>query len=154
MAYEARRSEDSLDEQLQEQRNTTNNANNVRNASSVAMASGVPHAMAVGAAVKAADKVTGGKSSEAIGKALNQANKMTPLGNQNQNLSIHNISYHLQLVTICNQLVNHELLLCLSSYMTVYKSMTLHLISLTIGHHQDRQSLTSPPVHCFPVPMP
>ena len=87
MAYEARRSDDSLDEKLQEQRNTANNANNVRNASSVAMASGVPHAMAVGAAVKAADKVTGGKSSEVIGKTVSQANKMTPLGNKTQNLS-------------------------------------------------------------------
>ena len=43
--------------------------------------------MAAGAAVKGADKITGGKSTEAIGKAMTTANKITPGGNRMQNAS-------------------------------------------------------------------
>lgn len=86
MAYEANREGDQRENQMsQDERNIQNNANNIRNAADVAMASGNPYAMAAGAAVKAADKLTGGKSTEMAGKALNQANKMAPGGNQVQN---------------------------------------------------------------------
>ena len=86
MAYEANREGDQRENQMsQDERNIQNNANNIRNAAEVAMASGNPYAMAAGAAVKAADKLTGGKSTEMAGKALNQANKMAPGGNQVQN---------------------------------------------------------------------
>ena len=86
MAYEATREGDQRENQMsQDERNIQNNANNIRNAAEVAMASGNPYAMAAGAAVKAADKLTGGKSTEMAVKALNQANKMAPGGNQVQN---------------------------------------------------------------------
>ena len=55
----------------QDERNVKNNANNIRNAADVAMASKNPYAMAAGAVVKGADKITGGKSTEALGKAIN-----------------------------------------------------------------------------------
>ena len=71
----------------QDARSTQNNANNVRNAADVAIASKNPYAMAAGAAVKGADKLTGGKSTEAIGKAMTTANKITPGGNRMQNAS-------------------------------------------------------------------
>ena len=64
-----------------------NNANNIRNAADVAIASKNPYAMAAGGAVKAADKITGGKSTEALGKAMTKANKMSPGGNKIQNAS-------------------------------------------------------------------
>ena len=81
MAYEANRSDD---KELEKQRNDQNNANNVKNAANVAMASKVPHAVAAGAAVKAADKLTGGKASEAIGKMVTTANKVMPGGKKLQ----------------------------------------------------------------------
>ena len=85
MAYEAKREGDQRENQMsQDERNIQNNANNVRNAAEVAMASGNPYAMAAGAAVKAADKLTGGKSTEMLGKAINQANKQTPGGDKIQ----------------------------------------------------------------------
>ena len=68
-------------------RANANNANNIRNAADVAIASKNPYAMAAGGAVKAADKITGGKSTEALGKAMTKANKMTPGGNKIQNAS-------------------------------------------------------------------
>lgn len=68
-------------------RNNQNNTNNVRNAADVAMASGHPVAAGVGAGVKAADKLTGGKSSEALGKALTTANRVAPGGRMLQNSS-------------------------------------------------------------------
>ena len=85
MAYEAKREGDQRENQMsQDERNIQNNANNVKNAAEVAMASGNPYAMAAGAAVKAADKLTGGKSTEMLGKAINQANKQTPGGDKIQ----------------------------------------------------------------------
>ena len=69
----------------QEQRNAANNAENIRNAADVAIASKVPHAVAAGAAVKAADAVTGGKGSELAGKTLAKANEIVPGGNTFQN---------------------------------------------------------------------
>ena len=86
MAYEANREGDNRENQMsQDERNIKNNANNIRNAAEVAKASGNPYAMAAGAAVQAADKLTGGKSTEMAAKALNNANKMAPGGNQVQN---------------------------------------------------------------------
>ncbi len=71
----------------QKERNDQNNANNVRNAAEVAIASKNPYAMAAGAAVKAADKVTGGKASEKIGKSITRANKIAPGGRRLQRAS-------------------------------------------------------------------
>ena len=69
----------------QEQRNAANNTQAVRNAADVAIASKNPYAMAAGGAVKAADKVTGGKASEAIGKGLAKGNQLAgPAGKQAQ----------------------------------------------------------------------
>ena len=82
MAYEARRDDD-----VEKMRNDQNNANNIRNAAEVAQASGNPYAMAAGTAVKAADKITGGKSTEALGRGLSKANEITPGGNMMQNAS-------------------------------------------------------------------
>ena len=74
------------EKKAQEQRNAQNNANNIRNAADVAIASKNPYGMAAGAAVKAADKLTGGKAIDAAGAGLAKANKMTgPVGNMTQN---------------------------------------------------------------------
>ena len=80
MAYQAREGDCSQ----VDARNIKNNTKAVNAASEVAIASGNPYAMAAGAAVKAADKVTQGKSSEALGKALNQVTKNTPGGDKLQ----------------------------------------------------------------------
>lgn len=86
MAYEAKRNDSgSQQPQTQDERNVQNNANNIRNAADVAMATKNPYAMAAGAIVKGADKLTGGKSTEMLGKALNTANKVTPGGKMAQN---------------------------------------------------------------------
>lgn len=85
MAYEAKKEGDQRENQMtQDERNVQNNVNNIKNAAEVAKASGNPYAVAAGVAVQAADKVTGGKSTELLGKALNQANKNTPGGKQLQ----------------------------------------------------------------------
>ena len=83
MAYEANRG----DKEQETARANANNTNNVRNAADVAIASKNPYAMAAGGAVKVADKVTGGKASEALGKAMTKANKVAPGGKKIQNLS-------------------------------------------------------------------
>ena len=54
--------------QMQKQRNVTNNANAVRTAANVASKTANPYAKAIGTGVKVADKLTGGKSSEMLGK--------------------------------------------------------------------------------------
>lgn len=71
----------------QDERNTKNNTKNIRNAADVAIASKNPYAMAIGGAVKAADKITGGKSTEALGKAMTKANKTVPGGKKIQDAS-------------------------------------------------------------------
>lgn len=63
------------------------NANNIRNAADVAMATKNPYAMAAGAIIKGADKLTGGKSTELLGKGMTKANKMSPGGRRIQNAS-------------------------------------------------------------------
>ena len=75
------------DQKEEDARSTQNNAQNIRNAADVAMATKNPYAMAAGAAVKAADKITGGKSTEALGKGLTKANKMVPGGRSLQKAS-------------------------------------------------------------------
>lgn len=65
----------------QEQRNAANNTETLRNAADVAIASKVPHAVAAGAAVKAADKLTGGAATDIAGKGLAKANQVAPGGN-------------------------------------------------------------------------
>ena len=82
MAYQARHTDSNNNAEIE--RNNKNNANNVRNAAKVAQATGNPYAVAAGKAVDLADKVTGGKSSEALGKALTKANQNTPGGRQLQ----------------------------------------------------------------------
>ena len=92
MAYKAtRNSYDDDDKESQKIRNDANNTRNVRNAADVAIASGNPYAMAAGAAVKGADKLTGGRASQAIGKGVSTANRITPGGNKIQELS-NNVS--------------------------------------------------------------
>ncbi|MBQ9072528.1 MAG: M23 family metallopeptidase [Bacilli bacterium] len=66
--------------QMKKQRNVANNANNVKAAADIASKSANPYAKAIGGAVKVADKISGGKASEKLGKALNTANKLTPGG--------------------------------------------------------------------------
>lgn len=63
-----------------------NNAQNVKNAADIAIASKNPYAMAAGKAVKAADKLTGGKSSEALGKGLTKATNKMPAGKSMQDM--------------------------------------------------------------------
>ena len=81
------KSNHAADKKAEDERSTQNNANNIRNAADVAIASKNPYAMAAGAAVKAADKITGGKSTEALGKGMTKANKMAPGGKKIQNAS-------------------------------------------------------------------
>lgn len=84
MAYEARHDSGGQAEMTQDERNIKNNTENLRNAADVAIATKNPYAMAAGAIVKAADKITGGKSTEFLGKTLNTANKITPGGKRLQ----------------------------------------------------------------------
>lgn len=72
--------------EITKQRNIQNNANNVRVLADVASNTQNPYAKAAGVAIKAADNITGGKSSEALGKALNRANSIAPGGRLAQGL--------------------------------------------------------------------
>lgn len=72
------------DVEVQKRRNVANNANNVRAAAEFASKTSNPYAKAAGIAVKGADKISGGKSSESLGKALNSANKFSPGGRLTQ----------------------------------------------------------------------
>lgn len=85
MAYQANR--ENMTPEEQKARNDANNAKNIRNAADVAIASKNPYAMAAGAAVKGADKLTGGKASEGLGKVMTKSNQMMPGGNRFQNMS-------------------------------------------------------------------
>ena len=67
--------------------NAANNANTINNAADVAMASKHPVAVGIGAGIKAADKLTGGKSTEALGKAMANSNKFSPNGRALQGAS-------------------------------------------------------------------
>lgn len=71
----------------QKERNIQNNANTVKNAADVAIASKNPYAMAAGGAVKLADKVSGGRASQQLGKRMNTLNKISPGGRSIQKAS-------------------------------------------------------------------
>ncbi len=86
-SYQANRTGNGDQPKSQDQRNIDNNAKNIKNAADVAIASKEPHAVAAGAAIKAADKLTDGKSTQALGKALNANNKYSPMGKQLQKAS-------------------------------------------------------------------
>lgn len=79
MSYQARRDGEYV---RSEEIDAQKNANNIRNAANVAIATKNPYAAAAGATVKAADKITSGKASEGLGKALSKANQIAP-GGQN-----------------------------------------------------------------------
>lgn len=82
MSYQARHNGENISQEEINQKN----ANNIRNAASVAVATKNPYAVAAGSAVKAADKLTGGKASEDLGKALTKANQAAPGGQNVQDM--------------------------------------------------------------------
>ena len=88
MAYEARRNniDDEVidDSDLKNERNVENNAKNIRAAADVAVSSKNPYATAIGGAVKAADRISGGKSTDFLAKATNLANKTSLAGRATQ----------------------------------------------------------------------
>ena len=88
-AYKANRNNSGREENSssEKERADKNNAQNVRNAADVAIASGHPVAVAAGGAVKAADKITGGKASEGLGKAATKVMNKMPNGKMMQNAS-------------------------------------------------------------------
>lgn len=73
--------------EMLKQRNVANNANNIRNLADVASKTANPYAKAAGTAVKVADKLSGGKASMQLGKALHNANKLSLGGNLLQKAS-------------------------------------------------------------------
>lgn len=81
-SYKANRNTD-IDNDTE--RANKNNAQTVRNAAKVAEASGHPVAAAIGKGVNIADKATGGKVSEKLGKGLTKGLKHSPGGKQIQN---------------------------------------------------------------------
>lgn len=88
-AYKANRNNSDREENSssEKERADKNNAQNVRNAADVAIASGHPVAAAIGGAVKTADKITGGKVSEGLGKAATKVMNKMPNGKAMQNAS-------------------------------------------------------------------
>lgn len=68
------------DKAYEKARADANNADNVRNAAKVAQQVDHPYAKIAGTAVLAADKLTGGKSTELLGKSVTQSVKMSPGG--------------------------------------------------------------------------
>lgn len=69
-----------LEKNLQQKNiNNINNANNVRVAANAAKNSANPWAKAIGTGINVADKMSGGKASEKLGKSLTTANKMAGL---------------------------------------------------------------------------
>ena len=81
------RSNSNAEQKTEKQRNDENNANTIKNAAEVAIATKNPYAVAAGMAIKGLDKVTGGKSTEMLGKSMTNSFKMSPNGKQFQNLS-------------------------------------------------------------------
>ena len=68
-------------------RDTRNNTNNVKAAAEVASKSANPYAKAIGEGIKVADKITGGKASETIGKGITKVNQSSPMGRKVQKAS-------------------------------------------------------------------
>lgn len=79
-------------QQTAKQRNDANNANNVRAAAEVASKIDHPYAKAAGEAVKLADKVTGGKASEKIGKNLTKVLKRQGLRGKMMQAALNKMS--------------------------------------------------------------
>lgn len=75
------------DGKTQREINNENNANNIKNAAEVAIATKNPYAVAAGTAIKAADKISGGRSTKALGKSMTMANKISPGGRKIQKMS-------------------------------------------------------------------
>ena len=65
--------------QSKDERNVDNNTKAVRAAADAAAQTNNPYAKAIGTGVQVADKISGGKSSEKLGKTLNTMNKMAGL---------------------------------------------------------------------------
>ena len=90
-SYRARRNDeedfdDSVSESIsQEERNNKNNQENVKKAADIAAQAPVAPVKAAGVAVKAGDKITGGKVSKTLGNALTKATKALPRGQKIQN---------------------------------------------------------------------
>ena len=68
-------------------RDNANNAEAVKTAANIASKSGHPVAAGIGKGIQAADKLSGGKASEKLGKSLSKANKMVPGGRLAQKLT-------------------------------------------------------------------
>lgn len=68
------------DKQIKKEQNIANNSKAILNAADMASKSGNPYAKAIGTAVKAADKFSGGRTTRMLGKGMNFANKVTPGG--------------------------------------------------------------------------
>ena len=79
-------------QQAKTQRNIANNANNIRAAADIASKTSNPYAKAAGMAVKAADKISGGKASEKMGKALNSFMKTQGLKGKMMQAALNKMS--------------------------------------------------------------
>ena len=66
------------------EKNAANNANMLLNAAEIASKTDHPVAKGVGTAIKVADKLSGGKTTQKLGKAMNIANKLNPQGRKLQ----------------------------------------------------------------------
>jgi len=80
------------DAEVQRRRNVANNANNVRLAADVAAKTDHPYAKAAGLAVKAADKLSDGKASEKLGKALDNYMKTQGLKGKMMQAALNKMS--------------------------------------------------------------
>lgn len=74
-------------EENENKRADENNAKNIHNAAEVAIASKHPIASAAGHAVKVADRLTGGKASQKLGKVATKLNRHSHMGNITQKFS-------------------------------------------------------------------
>lgn len=80
------------DAEVQRRRNVANNANNVRLAAAVASNTNNPYAKAAGTAVKVADKLSDGKASEKLGKALDSYMKTQGLKGKMMQAALNKMS--------------------------------------------------------------
>ena len=68
----------------EKQRADENNANLVRQGAKIAKTFGGPHGQAIGRGIEAADKLTGGRASDALGRGLTKATNTMPGGKKLQ----------------------------------------------------------------------
>lgn len=73
-------------------RNNANNANAVRAAANVASNTANPYAKAIGTGIKVADRLSGGRASEKLGKAVSAMNKMNGLKGRMAQRTINKMS--------------------------------------------------------------